>query len=496
MSILFCDFMDEEWIKIFQKVFKNKKKIFIDDYRFKKLLKKNKINYYKFLEKRNCRRNLYFKNKNYQKKIKNYSKEFIFKRYFDIGKFMIMRFDPNRCLSDKKFKEIFNKSVHFWLNFLKKNKVLLFFCKTSPHQFYDYIIYACCKKLKIKTNFFGYTYFKDHIFLLDDIDRRDKLITKHFINKNTITTSNRIDSIIKEKSKKFYARPEYIKKEKYNSIKIFIYILKNFIKLIYIIVLNKFNEKSDIELFTKENQFFDKNYKFTELDMTMYQIKSLYKKIFLHLIYYKFSKSFFVPDKFIFFAAQFQPEATSCPEGGIYNDNIKILKELRACLPSSVKIVYKEHPASFNPNPNLFGDIRRSYEYYKELSKIKNLSFSKLNYDSFELIDKSIFCVTVAGQIGLECSIRAKPCVILNKLWYKNFPNIYFLNKISDIKNFYEQIIDKKKVIKNNFKQITKIKNGLNFFFKKTLNTNLCNEYSNKNNKNINKIIYYLNKNI
>lgn len=180
MSIILCDFMDPIWIEIFQNTFsKKEKKIFIDDNNFLANLKSKKTQYYKFLLKNYCRRNLYYTNKTNTL----YHDEKFFKRFYEVSRSMIKRYDPHNQISKKEFDNLFNETVNFWLKFLKHHKVKLFLCKTSPHQFYDYIIYACCKKLKIKTSFFCLTYLKDRVFLINDVDKRDIKVPKNFENK-------------------------------------------------------------------------------------------------------------------------------------------------------------------------------------------------------------------------------------------------------------------------------------------------------------------------
>ena len=225
--------------------------------------------------------------------------------------------------------------------------------------------------------------------------------------------------------------------------------------------------------------------------MYLYQFKSLIKKFYLNIIYFYYSFNFTTPKKFIYFASQFQPEATSCPDGGVFNDNVKLLKRIRKYTPKDISIVYKEHPASFNPNPNLNGDISRSFSYYKNLSNIKNLVFAKLNYDSFKLMDKSIFCSTVAGQLGFESTIRNNYCVIFSRAWYKNFPKIIYIDNIKKIKKIFKKINKYQKR-----KEELEIKNCIHFFLKHSLKTRICNDDYIYEPKDITRVSNYLKKSL
>ena len=86
---------------------------------------------------------------------------------------MLARFDSDGDSFSKKEKiKFIKKSTKIWFNYLKDNKIKVFFSKYAPHLFYDYIIYLCCKKLKIKTIFFQFTYFENLQYLNDDVDNR------------------------------------------------------------------------------------------------------------------------------------------------------------------------------------------------------------------------------------------------------------------------------------------------------------------------------------
>jgi hypothetical protein len=488
MSIILCDFMDPIWIDIFKKTFPKKtKKIFIDDNNFLTSLQNKNEEYYKFLLKNYCRRNLYYSNKT----TTTHHKDKFFKRFYEISRSMIKRYDPYNHISKKEFDILFNDSISFWLRFLKHHKVSFFLCKTSPHQFYDYIIYACCKKLKIKTSFFCLTYLKDRVFLINDVDKRGIKIPKNFKKKQKLTHLKVVNSLISKISGNYkFSKPQYIRNEKNNFFKIFLFFNLNILKTIFYFFNQK--KRSEIEYKTKKISYNSRKYFFSKFDMCLYQSHSLLKKFYLNVLYFFYSFKFKIPKKFIYFASQFQPEATSCPDGGTYNDNVKLLKSLRKHTPKDISIVYKEHPATFNPNPNLSGDIYRSHNYYKNLSKIKNLYFANLNYDSFELMDKSVFCLTVAGQLGFESSIRNNFCVIFTKTWYKNFPKIVYVKKTQELGKIYHQILKNSKSLF--FKN--KILNYLDFFLKKSLKTNICNDSYVYNFKDIEKISNYLKKNL
>ena len=133
-------------------------------------------------------------------------------------------------------------------------------CKTSPHQFYDYIIYACCKMLKIKTSFFCLTYLKDRIFLINDVDSREIKIPKSFKNKKKLNYDKEINYLIsKIKGDYKISKPKYIRDEKNNFFKILFIFNLNILKIIFYF----FNKKKRYEVeYKNKNNFYNSKYFF------------------------------------------------------------------------------------------------------------------------------------------------------------------------------------------------------------------------------------------
>ena len=269
--------------------------------------------------------------------------------------------------------------------------------------------------------------------------------------------------------------------------------LKSLLRPIKYILNGKYFVRSDLEFKKNNIPFNSKNYFYSYGEISIYFIKSTIKKFILHF-YYSFNSSNLEKNsEYIYFASQLQPEATSCPEGDTFNDNIKVISMLSKTIPSNWKIYYKEHPSSFYPDPLYYGDMSRSIKYYNDLKKIKNVKFIKSNENVFNIIDGSKFCVTIAGSTGLECSIRKKNCLIFSNTWYRDFPFIHYVNNKKKIRNLISSNFKEKKSKKNK-----NVLNLLTNFFMKTLKTYSIYELSTPNmlSKDTKKIENYLKNSI
>ena len=163
-------------------------------------------------------------------------------------------------------------------------------------------------------------------------------------------------------------------------------------------------KKSKETIFYPKSQF-DIFYKSVLFEKVL-TIRSIINKFFMQRFYQKNSQKIDFTKNYIFFASQFQPESTNCPEGGEYSEIIKTLKIISKNIDKKYYIYYKENPATFHPNPLYLSDRIKNINFYKELKKIKNLKFLELSSDTYKLIDNAKCTITVAGQIGFECILK------------------------------------------------------------------------------------------
>ena len=128
----------------------------------------------------------------------------------------------------------------------------------------------------------------------------------------------------------------------------------------------------------------------------------------------------------LFFAAQFQPEATSFPEGGEMNNHIDIVLKLRNGGYRG-PIIYKEHPASMSYFGPVVGSYRvgvsRSIKYYETLMQLGCIFVPpsyKLPFGSES--DLGCFPITISGTIALERSLDGRLTAVAGEPWYKGLP--------------------------------------------------------------------------
>ena len=177
------------------------------------------------------------------------------------------------------------------------------------------------------------------------------------------------------------------------------------------------------------NYLLDNRNKNSEIVYTKVNIKRKIKANYLRFFRSLFFKYYFsskvndsIPEKSVFFPAQFQPEESTLTQGVWYANQVALIENISKSLPFGYTLVVKFHP---------WGRANRPLWQYRYLKNFYNIKFSDLN--SKMIIPKVQAVITISGTISMECLAFDKPCIILGKSFYDYFELFYKVNKIQDL---------------------------------------------------------------
>jgi hypothetical protein len=142
---------------------------------------------------------------------------------------------------------------------------------------------------------------------------------------------------------------------------------------------------------------------------------------------------------YIFVALHYQPERNTVPIGGIFADQVLIVKLLAAAIPAGWRILVKEHNWQLQPFSR--GQISRDEAFYIDMVNIPGVSLVPMETPSFDLIDGSAAVATVAGSVGWEAVNRGKPALVFGEAWYQHCDGVYRISNAQDCHNAITQVI-------------------------------------------------------
>jgi len=375
---------------------------------------------------------------------------------------MLDRNDSNSSSFSYSERLLFcNNLISSWASILKLYNIKVILFEEEPHQASDYILYQVAKVLEVKTILFVRTISNLGIIPTYDFEKiGEKFKSVLLFNINSTLKSGSIN--LNNKNLEIYLSKlrgnydlvldehlwdqissvkNYSEKKKQFSILLKYFSSRNFSKIF-------FERKKNFESDQKEKNKSFSDSKLSYIQYLVYKVKTILKKWSLYKYYNKIS---IIPDlkkeKYVLCALQYQPEKSTCPLGGIFNDQIMMIEYLRKHLPEEVKIFVKEHPSQFVYNYSRYGEYFRNKKYYNRITKIKNTFLLDLTCDIFDCIDNSQFVTSVTGTICWEAVNRSKKAICFGDSWMNGCEGILTVRNNNDLKNALTEIIYEKNIV-------------------------------------------------
>jgi hypothetical protein len=310
------------------------------------------------------------------------------------------------CVDERK--NLYYSLLGYWWGVLNKFKPEAIIFSAPPHPTFSYLIFELARLLKIKTIVFYGTSVAGRMIWCDDFWRGSELLLKELAN---------------NKDKEFTIDD-----------------LNEDLRLYYKFHTNENNDTTprSAKYVMKKNNFWNKIILKIKIAFKSLKDFTIFKKTFLYFKkllvnnaqkeYRRFYNSH--PDfskKFIYLPLHYQPECNTSPLGGVFVNQILMIKILAASLPKGWFVYVKEHPAQWMAFGLNYTDYR--YQgYYRQISQIKNVQLIPAKTNSFFLVNQAQAVATVTGTAGWEAILRHKPVLIFGYPWYKDCSGVFRIN--------------------------------------------------------------------
>ena len=350
---------------------------------------------------------------------------------------MMDRMDPTGyAFNLTERTELYYEFLEYWINAIHKLEPDIVIFSESPHAIFQYVLYAVCVENNIKVIRFNPTHIGGLTFLASKINEIPEFLrqTYHeFLESNPISTSDyKIVNAYLDKNRDTYqnALPYYMHHLTHkDSIKEKIVHFAN--------KTNRFINNRMVTAYKKGSNYSLKNH-ITKLNLLQYKIKGVYLKKKLKKEYQKLVGLEDLTQSYVYVALHYQPEKTTSPEGGVFVDQLLMIRMLSDTVPKGWKIYVKEHVSQFSEK--LYGEQGRSIEFYKKISMSENVQLISTDINSFDLIDNAKAIATVTGTVGLEAVIRGKPVLSFGYAWYVSCHGVFKIRHRKELKKALERI--------------------------------------------------------
>ncbi len=316
----------------------------------------------------------------------------------------------------------YTEHLRYWNHILETKDIGLLLMNTAPHQCYDLVMYDLCKKKNIPVLYLERLVHFGTCTLEDDWERageeireRYEVLEKEHAGDLPVTLSDSFERFYKMYSEvdrgPWYMGP----RSKHLEHKTFV---------------QKWGAIAVRILVHKPRYFFR-----SVLNPLFWKRK--WHQHYTTLLYDRFTQDPPTTEPFIYVPLHMQPEATTCPLGGVFTDQQLMVQMLAHAIPAGVHLVIKEHPAQ--------GEMCRSAAFYEALKAIPSVILVPRHYDTFRLTKDAIAVATVTGTAMLEGLFREKPAIMFGHQYFQYAPGVFRVHTREDCAGAVRMILEKKK---------------------------------------------------
>jgi hypothetical protein len=145
---------------------------------------------------------------------------------------------------------------------------------------------------------------------------------------------------------------------------------------------------------------------------------------------------------YVFVALHYQPERTTNPDGGIFDDQLLMIRYIASAVPNGWTVCVKEHPSQFYHF--MGGHLARTSEFYESVRGLKNVQFLPVDILGPKLMANAEVVATITGTIGFEAAMRNIPVLAFGRPWYRDCPGVTCIETAGDVHSFFESLESRK----------------------------------------------------
>ncbi len=366
---------------------------------------------------------------------------------------LLDRIDLGRSFSYQERQRLFHKLLIYWINAIKRLDLNVAVFNAPPHSIGEYMAYAAFSVLGRKTRIFRPTPVNGLHFVCDNVDKLPDYLDDAYQRRLSIGAGELAPEIqehldglrtVSSDYKPWYserARTREDKREKKRSL------VREALEKGELVAgpleagqpimstksvltwkgpttktFNILNRTRKPQHDTPMRQAFKlpdrpvSSPPMSKWDFVTYRDWALVNKLVLEKRYTELCEPADLDRDFVYFSMHYQPERTTCPDGGRFSNQFLAISLIAATMPRDWVLYVKEHPAQFSFHGK--GEMCRWEGYYEELSAIPNLRFVSLETPSLDLTDRAKAVATITGTAGWEALVRGKPVLCFGAAWY------------------------------------------------------------------------------
>jgi len=336
-------------------------------------------------------------------------------------------------------KRLYTRLLMYWESVIQEFDIDVAVFMNPPHMIFDYILYAVCVENELKTAMFTPTRLPNTYYVRDRIHRAPDELSS--IDSDEDITREAQEHLEDLRSEWEEAKPSGFEEWNYN------YSLTDYLsKLLRVskypwyarFLLGKIAPKREGMKHYKEGEKMIENSSMNRFQSMRYNIGTKWYNSKLADYYNRLTEQADTDNDYVFYALHYQPERTTCPDGGVFVNQYLAVRLLADCLPEGWRLYVKEHPNQTSGKNQ--GEMGRRKYMYDDLDAIDEVTLIGTDVEPFRLIDGAHATATITGTAGWESINRGVPAIVFGSAWYRDCPGCIHAETHDEVKRAIQTV--------------------------------------------------------
>jgi hypothetical protein len=153
--------------------------------------------------------------------------------------------------------------------------------------------------------------------------------------------------------------------------------------------------------------------------------------------YDKLAKAPDFSQPYVYVALHAQPERSTNPMGGVFDEQDIMIKLIASTLPAGWRVYVKEHPSQFL---DFSSERGRWHNCYDSMLSHPAVLLVPRDTPAFDLIDNAKAVASLVGSSCWEAVVRGIPALLFGEAWYKGCDGVHTVRTNEDCRNAIARI--------------------------------------------------------
>ncbi|MBI5523548.1 MAG: hypothetical protein HY910_13040 [Desulfarculus sp.] len=373
---------------------------------------------------------------------------------------MLDRMDPRGSLGLRERLDLYYRYLGYWLAVLEHLNPQAVFFPIAPHMAYDYLLYCLCQRQGIPTLMLEQALITSLLYPVGRFEDQDNPVTRAYARllaadqgqepKLSPAARAHLEALAGP-----YQAPFYVTRMEKGSPALGTAALWQGLKNAPRRALDGgkrawriLSQPAPVNYVKVKGRPFQGR-PISHLGFEYYRWLGRRKKARLKALYQGLAAPPDLGAPFVYLPLHYQPEMSTMPTGGYYEDQRVLAGVLAASLPPGWRLYVKEHPVQVAPVGK--GQYSRGFGFYRDLLALPNVSLVPLEQSSYQLIDHCRAVATISGQAAWEAVNRGKPALTFGHCWYRGCEGIMHVSSQAQARAALQRIaqglqVDRRKV--------------------------------------------------